>query len=81
MEGDKSPYGEIIWNFTWGGGGIFLPGDGNLRSDFDNSNLFHQSSKHLSVNTEHQLKSKLTWPKCPKSMKLKKKWNRDNGYS
>ena len=23
------------------------------------------------MNTEHQLKSKLTWPKCPKSMKLK----------
>ena len=24
------------------------------------------------MNTEHQLKSKLTWPKCPKSMQLNK---------
>ena len=24
------------------------------------------------MNAERQLKSKLTWPKCPKSMKLKK---------
>ena len=24
------------------------------------------------MNTEHQLKSKLTWLKCPKSMKFKK---------
>ena len=23
--------------------------------------------------TEHQLKSEVTWPKCPKSMKLKQK--------
>ena len=29
--------------------------------------------KHVSVNTEHQLKSKLTWPACLKSMKLKQK--------
>ena len=44
------------------GGGIFLPGEGNLRrSDFDDSDLF-QRKKQLSVNTEHQLKSKLTWP-------------------
>ena len=27
--------------------------------------------KKLSVNAECQLKPKLTWPKCPKSMKLK----------
>ena len=31
----------------------------NLRSDFDELNLF-QGYKQLSVNTEHQLKSKLT---------------------
>ena len=67
-----------IGNFT---GEIFLLGEGSLgRSDFDNSNLF-QSEKVLSVNTEHQLKSNLTWPKCPKSMKLKQKWNRSNDYS
>ena len=40
--------------------GSFLLGEGNLRrSDFDNFNLF-QSEKQLSVNTEHQLKPKLT---------------------
>ena len=33
------------------------------------------------MNTEHQLKSKLTWPKCPKSMRLKQKWNRSNDYN
>ena len=26
------------------------------------------------MNTEHQLKWKLTWPMCPKKMKLKQKW-------
>ena len=37
-----------------GGGGDFLWGEGNLRRrDFDDS-------KQLPVNTEHQLKSKLT---------------------
>ena len=41
-------------------GRIFLPGKGNLRrSDFDDSNLF-QNKKQLSVNTDHQFKSKLT---------------------
>ena len=30
--------------------------------------------KTASVNTEES-KSKLTWPKCPKCMKLKQKWN------
>ena len=70
--------GGGIRNFA---GEIFLPGEGNLRrSDFDNSNLF-QSLKQLSVNTEHQLKSKLKWPMCPKSMKLKQKWSRNNDYS
>ena len=39
-------------------------------SDFDDSNLF-QSQKQLSVNTEYQLKSKLTWLVCPNSMKSK----------
>ena len=54
-------------------GGNFFMGEGNLRrSDFDNSNLI-QSLKQLSVNTENQLKSEVTWPKCPKSMKLKQK--------
>ena len=49
--------GGGIGNFTRVGG-IFLSGEGNLRRiDFDNSNLF-QSEKQLSVNTEHQLKSK-----------------------
>ena len=39
-----------------GRGGIFLPGEGNLRrSDFDNSNPF-QSLKQLSMKTEYQLK-------------------------
>ena len=33
------------------------------------------------MNTDHQLKSKLTWPKSPKSMKLKQKWNRSTYYS
>ena len=43
---------------------------GHLRwSTFDHSSLF-QSNKH-SVNIEHQLKSKLEWPVCTKSMKLK----------
>ena len=26
------------------------------------------------MNTEHQLKWKLTWPVCPKSMKLKQRY-------
>ena len=40
--------------------GIFSPGEVNLRrSGFDNSNLF-LGQKQLSVNAEHQLKSKLT---------------------
>ena len=60
---------------------IFLPGEENLRrSDFDDSNLF-QSWKQPSVKTKHQLKSKLTWPVCPKSMNLKQKWSRSNKYS
>ena len=33
------------------------------------------------MHTEHQLKSKLRWPKCPKSTKLKLKWNRSNDCS
>ena len=38
----------------------FLPGEGKLRRcDFGDSNLF-QTKKQLSVNTEHQLKLKLT---------------------
>ena len=38
----------------------FLPGEGNLRRcDFGNLDLF-QSKKQLSVNTEHQLKAKVT---------------------
>ena len=61
-----------IENFT--GGRIFLIGERNLRrNDFDNMNLF-QSLKQLSVNTEHQLKSILTWSKFSKSIKLKLKW-------
>ena len=40
-------------------GQFFLPGGGNLRrSDFNHSDYF-KSQKQLSVNTEHQLKSKL----------------------
>ena len=65
---------------NWGrvtprGGGIFLLGGGNLRrNDFDNPNLF-QSKKQLSVNADHQLKSKFALPVCPKkNMKLKQKW-------
>ena len=30
------------------------------------------------MNTKHQFKSKLTWPKCARCMKLKQKWNRSN---
>ena len=30
------------------------------------------------MNNKHQFKSKLTWPKCARSMKLKQKWNRSN---
>ena len=33
------------------------------------------------MNTEHQLKSKLAWSVFQKSMKLKQKWYRSNGYS
>ena len=78
---EKSPpRGGGIRNFTRGGE-IFLPGEGNLRrSNFDHSNLF-QSCEQLSVNTKHQLKSKLAWPKCTKTMKLKQKWNRSNDCS
>ena len=48
--------GGKIGNFA---GGIFLPGGENLRrSDFANLNLFHSCKQH-SVDTEHQLKSKL----------------------
>ena len=36
--------------------------------------------KQLSVSTEHQLKSKLTWHKYANSMKLKQKWNKSNAY-
>ena len=36
------------------------------------SYISFQGKKQLSVNIEHQLKSKLTWTVCPKSMKLKK---------
>ena len=32
---------------------------------------FFKTKKQHSVNTEHQLKSKLAWPVCQKSMKLK----------
>ena len=39
-------------------GGILLLGVGNLKSDFDHSNLF-QSCKQLSVNTEHQINIKI----------------------
>ena len=54
--GGNPPSGEGIENFA---GGTFLSGGGNLRrSNFDDLNLF-QSQKQLSVNTEHQLKSKL----------------------
>ena len=61
---------------------FFLPGEGNLRRSGLKIQTFNKA-KQLSVNTEHQLKSKLTWPKCPKSMKLKQKLNRSNdlGYN
>ena len=76
--GGNPPSGEGIENFA---GGIFLSGGGNLRrSNFDDLNLF-QSQKQLSINTEHQLKSKLAWPTHTKSMKLKQKWYRSNDYS
>ena len=39
-------------------GGFDLHDGGNLRSDFDHSNLF-QGQKQHSVNIEHLLKSKL----------------------
>ena len=67
----KSPArGEGIGTFTRGG--VFLSGDVHLRrSVFDYSSLF-QRKKH-SVNIEHQLKSKLAWSVCTKSMKLKLK--------
>ena len=32
---------------------------------------FFKVKKQHSVNIEHQIKSKLAWPKCKKSMKLK----------
>ena len=37
--------------------------------------------KTVFINTEHQLKSKLTRTKCPKSTKFKQKWNRSNDYT
>ena len=68
---DSSKEWEGIRNFA--GGAIFLLGGENLRrSGFDHSNYF-KSQKQLSVNTEHQLKSKLAWPVCQKSIKLKQK--------
>ena len=42
---------------------------------------YFQSWKHHPVNAEHQLKSKLAWPVCQKSTKLKQKWYRSNDYS
>ena len=33
------------------------------------------------LNTEHQLKSNLAWPVCPKSTKLKQNWCRSNDCS
>ena len=33
------------------------------------------------MNTEHQLKLKVTQPKCPKSIELKQKWDKSNDYS
>ena len=61
-------------------GVTFLLSVGNLRrSNFDHSNV-SQSYKQLSVNIEHQLKSKLAWPVGTKSTKLKQ-WHRRNDYS
>ena len=51
-------------------GGFNLYDGGNLRSDFDHSNLF-QGLKQHSVNIEHGLNSKLAGPACTKSMKFK----------
>ena len=63
------------------GRGIYLLGSGNLtRKDFDHSNLF-QSLKQHSVDTERRQKSKLAWPVCTKSIKLKEKWYKRNDYS
>ena len=64
----------------WGCRGIrnfdgkdFLPGEGNLRRcDLGNSNLF-QSKKKVSVNTEHQLKSKSK----PKEYEIKSKMEQE----
>ena len=68
---DSSKEWEGIRNLLVGQ--FFLLGGGNLRrSGFDHSNYF-KSQKQLSVNTEHQLKPKLPWPVCQKSIKLKQK--------
>ena len=64
MEKWDGEMGMVAWE-------IFLLGAENLiKSDFDLLNLF-QSQKQHSVNIEHQLKLKLVWPVCTRSMKLK----------
>ena len=42
---------------------------------------FLKGQKQHSVNIERWLKSKLPWPVCTKSMKLKYKWCRCNDYN
>ena len=65
---------------SFAGGVILLGGLKLRRSDFDYLNLF-PSYKELSVNTEHQLKSKLALPVCTKSIKLNLKWCSSIDYS
>ena len=68
-----------IRNFT--GREDFFAGWRELEEWFWGFEPFSKLFQQLSVNTEHQLKSKLTWSVWPKSMKLKQKWRRRNDYN
>ena len=71
-----TPKSEILL-----GGRIFFAGWRELEEWFWGFEPFSKLFQQLSVNTEHQLKSKLTWSVWPKSMKLKQKWRRKNDYN
>ena len=69
--------GRRMRNF---GGGFFYRVMGIWRWVILTIRTFFKAKKH-SVNIEHRLKSKLPWPECTNSMKLKWKWYRSNDYS
>ena len=57
---------------TWGGEGGGGGGGGGGGVILRIWTIFENRKQH-SVNTEHQLKSKIAWAVCQKSMKLKQK--------